>query len=56
MVRTDAKDISAVHVLVERELGGHLLRGGDDALVEGVGKPGRLTWTAPLNPWTDGVN
>ena len=40
-----AKDVSAVHVLVERELGSHLLCGGNDALVEGR----RETWEANLN-------
>jgi hypothetical protein len=33
-VRTDAEDIPAVHILIEWKLGG-LLRGSDDALVEG---------------------
>jgi hypothetical protein len=33
-VRTDAENIPAVHILIEWKLGG-LLRGSDDALVEG---------------------
>ena len=44
-VRTHAKDVSAVHVLVERELGSHLLCGGNDRLVKGHGE----AWEANLN-------
>jgi len=36
-VRTDAKHVSTVHVLVERELSGHFLCGGDDARIYGRG-------------------
>jgi len=50
VVRTNAKDIPAVHVLVVREFGGHLLRGGDDALVEGRGEARKADLDGAVEP------
>ena len=48
-VRTDAEDIPAVHILIEWKLGG-LLRGSDDALVEGCREARKTDVDSTMEP------